>query len=130
MASVAEQISSHLEFLGYTVRTEGDTIWATHSARLNILIRPTTEGTLFTSFLQCTDQAKRDRGGYLDFINSMNRKSLVTCFYADADSDLAMSAFYVGDYDRASFGRFVGLWEHDTQERLLESRDVALRYLK
>lgn len=120
---------THLEFLGYQVRDDGEALFAVHPSELNIIVKPGAGGALVTSYLGCTPEAKSDRTGVLGFVNDLNQRTLMAVFYLDRDSDLAISAFFVGDYERVNFGRFVEIWQHDTA-RLVEDQDRARKYLK
>ena len=123
-----DQFSNHLQFLGYEVSTvKEDVVKAIHSVRPNLFLRAFRGGILLTSIFGCSDNAKKNRAGYLDFINFMNQKATVTRFYADKDSDFFMEAWFSGTYDRADFGNFMSLWDEDI-DRLATSE--ASKFLK
>ena len=128
MASmILDQMVTHLQFLGFEVERDGDIVKARHRTRVNILLRDFRGGVLLTSIFGCQDNAKRNRSGYLDFINLMNQRATVVRFYADKDSDFFMESWYPGTYDRALFGGFLDLWEEDVAR--LAGSD-AQKYLK
>ncbi|MDZ7288680.1 MAG: hypothetical protein ONB44_03520 [candidate division KSB1 bacterium] len=126
--SILNQICAHLEFLGYTITPGEKTTTATHPKKLNIILRDFNDGVLFTGIFTCNDLAKKDRVGYLNFINSLNQKAAIARFYADKDSDLFYEAWFPNNYDRANFGRFAELWDQDTLGELLAAPD-ARKYL-
>jgi hypothetical protein len=108
-----DQIVTHMQFLGYQVERDGDIVKARHQTKVNILLRDFRGGVLLTSIFGCQDAAKKNRLGYLDFINQMNQKAVIIRFYADKDSDFFMEAWFPGAYDRAVFGSFLELWDED-----------------
>ena len=121
--TIMEQISNHLQFLGYEVTSDDKITRATHSANFNFLMKTFIGGVLLTAYLGGNKFAKnkRNRQTYLEFLNAMNRTANVTRFYADDDSDLVMEAVFSGDYNKAVFGEFIEQWNLDTQARLLQS---------
>ena len=118
-----EQISDHLQFLGYEVTSDDRATKAIHSEKWNLFIKPLKGGVLFTSFLTGNNYAKnkKNKQAYLEFINSTNQVSSVTRFYADNDFDLVMEAVWPGDYSKIGFGEFIEQWDADTRIRLLQS---------
>jgi hypothetical protein len=122
-----DQISNHLEFLGYTVAHEGNITSAKHNSRLGILMKPLGGGILFTTIFGGADHAKRDRIGYLELVNSLNNQAAVARFYADKDSDFIIEAWHPDAYDRTAFGVFMETWNRDCA--LLAESD-AVKYLR
>lgn len=130
MASeLMKKVCTHLEFMGYNIQIDEKVTKAKHDSRLNILLRDFNGGILLTAFFSGNDFAKRDRAGYLEFINGMNQKAAVTRVYADRDNDLAFEGWYPGMYDKAAFGTFIDLWDHDTGVQLREKAAEARKYL-
>jgi hypothetical protein len=127
-AGTLNRMAEHLQFLGYEIAREGELILARHPRKLNIVMKPFGGGVLIASILACAGEAKRDRQGYLDVINTLNARAALARFYADEDSDLRMEAWHPDAYDRHTFSAFMGLWDHDSR-LLLEVPKVA-RYLK
>jgi len=127
METLLDQISSHLQFLGYDVARDGEVVKAKHPQKLNILLKPLAGGVLFASIFRCSPLAKRDRLGYLNLINSLNNGAAVVRFYADKESNFFVEAWHPDNYDRAGFGAFMELWDRDCAQ-LLRS-DEASRYL-
>jgi len=121
-------MAEHLQFLGYEIAREGELILAKHPRKLNIVMKPLGGGILIAAFLACANEAKRDRPGYLDMINTLNARAVLARFYADEDSDLRMEAWHPDAYDRHTFGVFMDLWDRDSG-LLLEAPGVK-RYLK
>jgi len=126
-AETTKEMCSHLEFLGYEVAHEGDLV-ARHDVHLNFLMRPLAGGILLAALVGGGDRAKRDRPGYLDFINSLNARARVARFYADEDSDLCIEAWYPDHYERSGFGAFMEVWNRDCM--LLAATSEAVTYLR
>jgi hypothetical protein len=127
-AGALDQMAEHLQFLGYEIAREGELIFARHPRKFNIVMKLVGGGILIASFFTCTDEAKRDRSGYLEMINTLNARAVLARFYADEDSDLRMEAWHPNAYDRHTFSAFMELWDHDSG-LLLEAPQVE-RYLK
>lgn len=122
------QIGHHLQFLGYEVSTDGKMVLARHSTKPNIAVQAFTEGVLFTSIYSCEEIAALDRIGFLEFINQANRNATISRYYADAQNNFFLEAWYAGDYRQVDFARFVSLWEMDF-ERLKQVPGIS-KYLK
>jgi hypothetical protein len=123
-----EQISTHLRFLGYDVTVDDKTIFARHPKKPNIMLKAFTEGALLTSIYGCDDSAKRDRLGYLEFINTANGNAGIARYYAGKDSEFFIEAWYSGEYRQIDFGRFLDLWDTDF-EKLTKLPGIE-KYLK
>jgi hypothetical protein len=130
MSNNLDQMANHLQFLGYEVKTEGELRIAKHPKKMNVMLRLNRGGVLFTAINGVKDEAKNNRGGYLNFINMLNSKASVVRFYADKDSDFFMEAWYPDYYDRTMFGTFIDAWETETTTLLFAQGDEALKFLK
>lgn len=128
MASTIEQMTTHLQFLGYETSQVDDATGARHPRKLNLLMKPLAGGVLFTAILGGNRNAKNKRSQYLDLINSLNNKAAVARFYADDDSDLFVEAWHPDWYERTAFGTFMEVWDHDCS--LLLGDSEAVKYLE
>jgi hypothetical protein len=124
----AEKIINHLEFLGYTVTADKDSLLAKHTKEWNISVRSYQGGILIAAFLEAEKKAKEDRGAFLEMINALNKEAKACRYYADKDGDLAIEAYYPGSYDKARFGTFIDVWKADSDE--LKGNKNALSFLK
>ncbi len=113
MASILEQVVTHLEFLGYQITREEKFVRAKHEKNLNLVVQSFNSGVLFTAFLSSNDLAKRDMLGFLECANTMNQKALIPRFYKDKDGDLVIEAWYPHIYDRGQFGLFMEQLNND-----------------
>jgi len=125
---VLDQMSTHLEFLGYEVTRDEEKVRARHARNADLVLRPFEGGILFTSIFGCKDEARKNRVGYLSLINSLNQKAAVVRFYADEESDLFIEAWHPNSYDRVSFGHFMDLVNGDI-DHLFTAPDVG-RFLQ
>lgn len=114
MATVIDQICTHLEFLGYeTNKTDSGTIRATHKSYFNIIFKEYGYGVLFSAFFSSNPTAKSDRKGFLESVNSFNRIARVSRCYIDKDEDIAFEACMPSNYEKASFGTFMEIFNSD-----------------
>lgn len=111
-----EQVSNHLEFLGYDVSCdEEDKVYrAVHPFRNNFLFWKYRGGVLLTSIYRATEAAQEELEGYLSAINTLNQEASVCRFLADKENDLRFEAWYPARYDKTSFGIFMDSWQEDT----------------
>jgi hypothetical protein len=124
----ADKITTHLEFLGYTVSREKDDLIAKHPKEWNISLRAYQGGILIAAFLESDKKAKQDRTAFLEAINSLNQDAKGCRYYADKDGDLAVESWYAGEYDKARFGTFIDVWKADSDD--LKGNSKALAFLK
>jgi hypothetical protein len=113
--AVLNQFATHLRFLGYEVNVENEVIFAEHPNKSNIILFVYSNGTMMKALFRAGNDATRNRQAYLELLNQLNTKSLVTRYYADNDSDLVYEAFFSGEYSQASFAHFLDLWDADFQ---------------
>jgi hypothetical protein len=128
--STLDDVVGHLESHGYSITAKDQLRLATHTSKLNMTFRMNKGGILFTAFCRTQDQAKKDRKGFLDFLNQLNAKASVVRFYADSDSDLAIEAWYPDQYDRGTFGTFLDAWETESTLMVLAMGADGIKYLR
>lgn len=117
------EIQNHLEFLGYEVSQNDDSILAIHEERPNLQIRSASGGTLLLSYWQANDYARAHRAEFLELVNYFNVNATTATFYIDDDGDLGFSGWFIGDYDKIRFGQFLERWHRDWAD--LVQRDFA-----
>jgi hypothetical protein len=123
-----EQIANHLQFLGYEVTKEEKFVRAHHPKKPNVIARVYSDGILHTAIWGTSDNARINRQGFLEYLNTLNEGAQVVRYYADKDVDLFVEGWYMGGYDRANYGRFLELWDSDF-ERFVKVPESE-RYLK
>jgi hypothetical protein len=128
--STLDEVVTHLQFHGYDVTPKDQLRLARHAQKLNMTFRVNKGGILFTAFCGVSDQSKKDRKGFLEFINALNTKASVVRFYADADGDFTLEAWYPDHYERGLFGTFLDVWETETTLLLVAMGGDGLKYLK
>lgn len=121
MEATLNQISEHLEFLGYTiVPGQEDSFRANHATKPNFSVRAYAGGFLITAWYGTTPEALVNREGFLEAINVLNAQAIVSRYYVDKEYDFAVEAFYHPPYERVPFGQFMDLWDRDFT-RVLDS---------
>jgi hypothetical protein len=110
--------TTHLRFLGYDVKVDDEVVIANHPNKADILLFVYSNGTMLKSLFRANPDNALARPGYLELINSLNRQSLVTRYYADNDGDLMFEAFFSSGYSQTEFARFLDLWDTDFQSMI------------
>ena len=131
--SVLDSMASHLEFLGYEITKDPEkkAFRAKHPRHPSLSVREFGGGILFTTLWGGNETAKSDAAGFLRAINALNEKAVVARFYSDHDdSDLGfhVEAWQPSLYDKAKFGEFLDVLQHDFQMLGDEEIDVK-KYL-
>lgn len=125
MTTVTDQISNHMEFLGYEVsKRDNDVIFAKHSTYFNLIFKEHTYGVLFTAFLSLNATGKGRIAEAYARLNMFNRGARVARAYLDKDNDLVIEACFPGYYDKTAFGVFIETLNSDF--RLLANDEVKL----
>ncbi len=128
--STIDQMVQHLQSRGYAVEARGDLQLARHTQKLNMLFKVNKGGLLFSAACGTQDRAKKDRKGFLDFINGLNAKASLARFYCDSDSDFMIEAWYPDYYDHTQFGVFLDAWETESTLLVMLSGTEGAKYLK
>jgi hypothetical protein len=79
----AGEIQNHLEFLGYEVSQDDDSILAIHEERPNLQIRGANGGTLLLSYWRANGYAREHRAEFLELVNDFNTNATTATFYID-----------------------------------------------
>jgi hypothetical protein len=123
-----QQLVNHLEFAGYTVTREGSTVVAKHPTSWTLSVKEFQGGLLVSAYLAGSARTKEDRAGFLELINTLNTNARGCRYYADKDSDLAIEAWYPGEYDKPHFSAFLDNWKADV-DALKETANAG-KFLK
>ncbi|MEM4234689.1 MAG: hypothetical protein QXU75_06045 [Candidatus Methanomethylicaceae archaeon] len=123
-----EQIANHLQFLGYEVTREEKYVRARHPRKPNLIVQVYPEGILHTAIWATSGNAKINREGFLEYLNTLNENAKVVRYYADKDLDLFVEGWYTGGYERTNYSRFLELWDADFEK--LAGMPETERYLK
>ena len=126
-ANALEQIIAHLQKLcGYEIDREGDLILASGSSNIksDLLLRQNGRVIQFTARIDCNDNAKQDRAGFLEYINNLNNKANVARYCANKESVVFITAWHPYHYDHVAFYTFL----EDLIEDCSESNFLASNY--
>jgi L-rhamnose mutarotase len=126
----AGEIQNHLEFLGYEVSRNDDSILAIHEERPNLQIRRASGGTLLLSYWQANDYARAHRAEFLELVNYFNANATTATFYIDDDGDLGFSGWFIGDYEKMRFAQFLERWNRDWADLVQRDFDRAQKFLE
>jgi hypothetical protein len=119
---------NHLEFNGYKVQEEDDTlILATHPRKLNIsLTNLPDRGVYIAAFY--SSKASIARGDMLEYINELNSQFTYMKAYLDEENNLTLDTFYEGDYDRKNFS--ILLENIDDDCGIVAAHELTQEYLE
>jgi len=109
----AEDITTHLEFLGFEVTLEEGQMVTAHATRLDMTIQQWEGGLLFTNFGTPTTYALKNLKNLMRFINKLNSKAGTARYYLNEHNQIIIEAYYPGDYNKKSFGAFLEIWEKE-----------------
>lgn len=133
-ASILEEISNHLEYLGYKVNifTSDGSLYdddeedeeesfrgAENNSRGFLFFKDTPEGVIFYSGMGTNDKANKDISGFLEEINKLNQQSKVMKYYSDQNNELCFNAVYANTYSNSTFYKFMEYWEDDVGTLLM-----------
>ncbi len=110
MFEAAEDIKTHLEYLGYEVTLHDGALTARHQRNLNISMKPYADGLLVTSIFGLSESGKANRLGLYKLVNELNATAAASRFYVDQDDDLLVEGYFPGAYDRARFATFIDVY--------------------
>ena len=122
-------IIKHLEFEGYDVSMDSNRIKATHSRELNVLLQKYRGGMLVTAFFGGSDYGKQNRGEWLVLINKLNQGAAAARYYIDKDGDMAIEAYYPGEYNKKAFSAFLDAFNLE-RSHLSEVGSEIRKFLK
>jgi hypothetical protein len=120
----ADPIASHLEFFGYSCHpSDGNWVDATHPRRWDFSYIKGSYGWRLYAAVIVGKSLGEWHAAFLEAINGINEKSVVTKFTALKDSDgdyvVRLRAVYTSGYDKRDFGMFMDQW-HSDEELLSE----------
>jgi hypothetical protein len=107
MASIKERLGpfkDHLEFFGYNCVFDENGVGAFHPTKPYLRCYPLGGDVALLSPFAINETAKKDRAGFLEFLNQANAKTGV-CKYYENNGNLFIQATYVGEYERPRFGQ-------------------------
>ncbi len=122
-------ISSHLEFLGYTIEDLKDEgVRASHPTYFNAQFRDYRGGILVSLYFTAKAKASEDRLGFHEVVNTLNQAAIAARYYVDDDDNLRVEAYYPGTYERQRFATFLTSWNDITAQ--IRSTQEVLQYVE
>ena len=109
-SEMLNQVSTHLEFLGYTIEPpEGDKSFfsAKHPKHTEIVFRAFGGGLLFTAAFLVKEEAKKNELQLLKLANSLNSRYAIARAVIDGDKDLVIELNYRQPYVKKTFGAVI-----------------------
>lgn len=103
----SEEITSHLEFMGYDVSINPERLSAKHSNNPNILLKKFRAGILVSGYYTGTAYGRSHRSQFMAVANTLNSESVAGRFYVDKDGDLVLESYYPGSYNKKAFSAFM-----------------------
>jgi hypothetical protein len=103
---------NHLEFNGYHVEEDDETILGRHPRKANLIVRQILgRGVLVSTIYAVEPDTKRMH--LLEYVNDLNTVFLFMKAYVGQDNDLFLETFLEGDYDRTNFSILLDNIEYD-----------------
>jgi hypothetical protein len=125
MSAIIDQVTNHLEFLGYEItRRENEVFYAKHISFFNLIFKEYPYGVLFTAFLGLNSSGKSHLAEVYPRLNAFNRSARVCRAYLDKDMDMAVESCFPIYYEKIAFGNFMETVNGDF--RLISNEEIKL----
>lgn len=121
--SVLGEARNHLEFLGYTVEQEGDSVFVSQPGRFCWMLKDFRGGIIFRKVFSTSEAGRQKPEVMLALSNRISADAAFIRTYIDAQGDLAIEAWYPNLYERRSFGHFVMALDTDLRDQLNRCRE-------
>lgn len=102
-----DEVSQHLEFLGYQVSRDDEQITALHEKHANIVLKRYAGGILVSAYYVASDYGRSHRDEFIRLANQLNADAAAARYYVDKDGDLVIEGWYPGAYRKDTFGLFL-----------------------
>jgi len=103
----AEEIKTHLEYMGYEVSLDKERIAAKHPSQPNIILIKQQSGLLGMTYFSASEYGLKNRDKLIAIANDLNANSLAVRYYINKDGNLMIVGFYPGSYSKQSFSLFI-----------------------
>lgn len=122
-----ERVIAHMQFHGYVAEpgVSPAVYRFVHKNHLNLSIRQRKDGFLVGSWYRATSYLLAHRGDCLTVLNDINEQTLALRAYMDQAGDVALEAYFPGDYQQANFNEFLDTLSAD--EALLFGEPIQSR---
>jgi len=124
----SDDYKKHMEFLGYEVTPKKKTLQAKHGQFLNVWLKQYQKGILVIGYFGRNEKTKQYVAGFHKLINDLNKGASAARYYEDKDGDLAIEAWYPGNYERVRFGIFMDAFNQTRSQ--LQKEDRLEKYVK
>lgn len=126
MVDVVDEISTHLEFLGYEiVRNDTGSVSARHQSHFNVVFKQYGYGLLFSAYFGTNPDGIIRRDEMLARCNAFHREARVCRGYLDNDSDLIVEAVFPAFYNKAAFAVFLEALNADLRNMAKDTVNLA-----
>ena len=122
------QITTHLEYLGYTIdQNENDkqVFYASRPGYTTLMVLGNDTRVWFYAHYEINSIAKCNIDKVFKYVNDLNSSSNVVTFSIN-DNLLRMSTNYTGNYDRSKFTEFLSQIEIDVNDLLANTNETDL----
>lgn len=102
-----DEVTSHLEFMGYDVTVNQERLSAKHGSNANILLKKFRGGILVSGFYTGNAYGRSHRPQFMAIANTLNSESIAGRFFVDKDGDLVIEGYYPGAYNKKAFSAFM-----------------------
>jgi hypothetical protein len=107
-------MSSHLEFLGYKItRTENSVKAESPTFPRVIQLSERSGGIMFTVNVNCSEKAKCNRLDFLEWLNTINRRSSLLTVCSGEENILTLATWYPTIYNRGAFSSLFQVFRDD-----------------
>lgn len=135
-SSLIEQVSAHLEFIGYKVAKDDETTFlATPTAGVEsnpiFTITVKEEGLFFLAGFPVSKAVVDDPLGFLRFVNSGNAFSYIARFVFDPEQpSFFVEACYPTIYDKQAFAAFITYWLREMTRFFQRDEELSKKYFE
>ena len=115
---ILQQVSSHLEFLGYKMtEIQDECLLAQDGKGSNFVIQQQANGVLFRASIATRKLDEADFGGLFVCMNSFNDGSLLTKAYVPYTevSSVTFECWYPPPYNKQAFAHFFDIYREEMQ---------------
>lgn len=130
MAHPLARFRNHIEFNGYRVEEDAESLFGRHPRKPNLILKPITERGVLVSTIY-SFKADIDRIDILEYINQLNASFLFMKAFLDDEEeayDLVLDTFFEGEYDRTNFSILLENIDYDIH--ILRSHENSHDYLE
>ena len=121
---------NHVEFNGYRVEEDGESLLGRHPRKPNLILKPITERGVLVSTMY-SFKTTIARSEILEYINQLNSSFLFMKAFLDDEGevyDLVLDTFFEGEYNRTNFSILLENIDYDVT--ILRNHECSRDYLE